>query len=87
MGSLRCDCGDQLHMAMKMIDEAGKGAILYMRQEGRGIGLGNKIRAYALQDKGNMDTAKPTRTSVSKPTFGITASARLYEGPRIINSG
>jgi 3,4-dihydroxy 2-butanone 4-phosphate synthase/GTP cyclohydrolase II len=57
LGSLRCDCGDQLHEAMKMVQKEGKGAILYMNQEGRGIGLLNKLKAYRLQEQG-MDTVE-----------------------------
>lgn len=52
IGSLRCDCGDQLYSSMKMINEAGKGVIIYMNQEGRGIGLLNKLKAYKLQEEG-----------------------------------
>ncbi|GGH74408.1 3,4-dihydroxy 2-butanone 4-phosphate synthase/GTP cyclohydrolase II [Filimonas zeae] len=57
LGSFRCDCGEQLHKAMKMVEAEGKGIILYMNQEGRGIGLMNKLKAYKLQE-GGMDTVE-----------------------------
>ena len=57
-GSMRCDCGNQLHQAMGMIAEEGCGVIVYLRQEGRGIGLVNKLKAYELQQKKGMDTVE-----------------------------
>lgn len=85
-GSLRCDCGPQLHKALRLISEAGSGVILYLSQEGRGIGIANKLRAYQLQDEG-MDTVDANLAlgfAADERNFGLAASMlRLLDMPRI----
>jgi 3,4-dihydroxy 2-butanone 4-phosphate synthase/GTP cyclohydrolase II len=83
--SLRCDCGVQLREAMRMIQEAGKGIVIYMQQEGRGIGLLNKLRAYKLQDEKKMDTVEANVELGFKPDlrdYGIGAQMLFDLGVR-----
>jgi GTP cyclohydrolase II len=97
-GSLRCDCGPQLNATLALIEQVGRGVILYLRQEGRGIGLTNKIRAYALQDQGHdtvdanlllnlpIDARSYEMTSVMLDHFKIKAVRLMTNNPLKVES-
>jgi len=86
LGSKRCDCGQQLHKAMQMIEKAGKGVVIYMQQEGRGIGLMNKIAAYKLQEEGYDTVDANVHLGFKPDERDYGCGAQMLRHPRLLTN-